>query len=108
MTTTTTQQQQSVRSPSLLTCIQEHRPRPEKERLPLVGFLVLMALMAVVCTGAKSTVKSEKKKEQEEAALKVTISKDVIKFSDFIRNLEDEKRHRHEIAGNYYKARGKS
>ena len=48
------------------------------------------------------------RKETEAQALKVTISKDVIKFSDFIRNLEDEKRHRHEIAGNYYKARGKS
>ncbi len=108
MTTTTTQQQQSVRSPSLLTCIQEHRPRPEKERLPLVGFLVLMALMAVVCTGAKSTVKSEKKKEQEEAALKVTISKDVIKFSDVMRKIQDDKRNREEIARNYYEARRKS
>ena len=48
------------------------------------------------------------RKENEAQALKVTISKDVIKFSDLMRALKDERRHRQEIARNYYEARRKS
>ncbi len=48
------------------------------------------------------------RKENEAQALKVTISKDVIKFSDLMRKLDDDKRYRREIARNYYEARRKS